>query len=42
VLDDFGKLDRTYRETDENGTGFDSIISDLLSSQFKILRPTQS
>jgi hypothetical protein len=34
VLDDFGRLGRAYRETDEARADLDSVIDDLLTGQF--------
>jgi hypothetical protein len=34
VLDNFGKVGRTYRETDETDASFDSVVDDLLIGQF--------
>ena len=34
VLDDFGKLGRAYRETDENQADFETVVDDLLTGQF--------
>jgi hypothetical protein len=39
VLDDFGKLGRAYRETDEARADLRSLIEDMLSGQFT--RPTR-
>jgi hypothetical protein len=35
VLDDFGKLGRAYRETDEARADLRSLIEDMLSGQFE-------
>ena len=35
VLDDFGKIGRSYRETDETRSDLDAVVSDILSEQFK-------
>lgn len=35
VLDDFGKLGRSYRETDEATASRGAVIDDLLTGQFK-------
>ena len=32
VLDDFGKLGKAYRETDEAGASREDVIDDLLTS----------
>jgi hypothetical protein len=34
VLDDFGRLGRAYRETDEDKADLESVISDLMSGQY--------
>ena len=34
VLDDFGKIGRSYRETDETRSDLDAVVSDMLSGQF--------
>jgi hypothetical protein len=34
VLDDHGKADRVYRETDEQGASLETVIDDLLTGQF--------
>jgi hypothetical protein len=34
VLDDFGKLGRAYRETDEREASFGAIVDDLLTGQY--------
>ena len=34
VLDDFGKLGKAYRETDEAGASREDVIDDLLTGQF--------
>ena len=34
VLDDFGRLGRSYRETDEERTDLESAIRDLISGQY--------
>lgn len=34
VLDDFGSLGRSYRETDEAEADLDSIIDDLFTGQY--------
>jgi hypothetical protein len=34
VLDDFGKIGRAYRETDEEDTTIGSVVDDLLTGQF--------
>jgi hypothetical protein len=34
VLDDFGRLGRSWRETDEPSTARDAIIQDLLEGQY--------
>jgi hypothetical protein len=31
VLDDFGRLGRAYRETDEERTDLETVISDLMT-----------
>ncbi|HEX3115213.1 MAG TPA: hypothetical protein VHQ48_07035 [Bradyrhizobium sp.] len=33
VLDDFGRLGRAYRETDEERIDLESVISDLMTGQ---------
>ena len=35
VLDDFGKLGRAYRETDEADTDLDTVINDMLAGQYQ-------
>jgi len=35
VLDDFGKLGRAYRETDEEASDRDTIIRNLISGEYK-------
>jgi hypothetical protein len=35
VLDDFGKLGRAYRETDENRANIDTVVQDFLNGEFK-------
>ena len=34
VLDDFGRLGRTWRETDENATDRETLIRDLVEGEF--------
>jgi hypothetical protein len=34
VLDDFGKIGRSYRETDETRSDLDAVVADMLSGQF--------
>lgn len=34
VLDDFGKLGRAYRETDEARATFEEVVDDFLTGQF--------
>lgn len=34
VLEDFGRLGRAYRETDEDRADLETVISDLLSGQY--------
>ena len=34
VLDDFGRLGRSYRETDEGKADLESLIGDMLGGQF--------
>jgi hypothetical protein len=34
VLDDFGHLGRSWRETDVEGTDFETIVTDLLDGQY--------
>ena len=34
VLDDFGRLGRAWRETDEQSTGREAVIHDLLEGQY--------
>ena len=35
VLDDFGKLGRAYRETDEEASDRDTIVRNLISGEYK-------
>jgi hypothetical protein len=34
VLDDFGKLGRAYRETDEGRANLDTVVQDFLNGEF--------
>ena len=34
VLDDFGKLGRAYRETDEEDTDLETVIANMLTGQY--------
>ena len=34
VLDDFGRVGRAYRETDEQRTDLEAVIGDMLSGQY--------
>ena len=35
VLDDFGRLDRAWRETDESGTNRATLVRNLLDGQYE-------
>ena len=35
VLDDFGKLGRAYRETDEEASDRDTVVRNLISGEYK-------